>query len=286
MTDQGTVTALDARLTCSTVCFRDRDLPDALATIEQLGFTSADLSALAGLCEHIPPHAEQDKLDEASRALRASSLTFTSINADTGSFNGIENPDVIFTRIDRLAAFAADHDIPMLVLTCGETEQAAVSVDQQVQTVAAGLNHAATITARYGIELAVEAPHYFRLVNTPARVNRLIELLDPAVSVVFDTSHVRAAGEITELAYPRHANRVHHIHFRDAIDGDIRRVIGAGDIDFDAVVSTAIHSGYTGRYVLELETHDSPFDTKDDEVADAIRRLTPVFASHVTGASA
>jgi hypothetical protein len=29
--------------------------------------------------------------------------------------------------------------------------------------------------------------------------------------------------------------------------------------------------------VLELETHDSPFGTKEEEVSDALRRLDHVF---------
>lgn len=271
---------LDPRLSCSTVCFRDRTLAAALATIDAMGFGSADLSALAGLCEHIPPKAEPELLEEASRALRASRLEFVSINADTGSFNGAEDPQVVLSRVEALSRFAREHGIPRLVLTCGEPEQPDAPVIEQIAAVAHGLNRAADLTARHGVQLCVEAPHYFRLVNTRDRVAQLVAMLDPRVQLIYDTSHVRAAGQEPAHAFTSYADRIALVHLRDAIDGDIRKVIGAGDIDFEGFIATAMDRQYDGRHVLELETHASPFATKDEEVADALMRLQPIFATH------
>ena len=48
------VTRYDSRLGCSTISFRHQPLPDALATIADLGFREIDLGALPGVCDHVP----------------------------------------------------------------------------------------------------------------------------------------------------------------------------------------------------------------------------------------
>lgn len=266
------------QLSCSTVCFRDRSLADALKTIEAMGFQSVDLAALAGLCEHIPPQAETHKLTAASIVLKNSTLRFTSINADTGSFNSDIDNNMIYQRVTKLSRFASEHQIPLIVLTSGEKEQPDDDVVTQIRCVAEGLARCYELGAAYGVEIAVEAPHFFRLVNTPERVNLLDKLLDPRVKFIFDTSHIRAPGQNVSLSYQSFAKRTRLIHLRDAVDGDIRRVIGNGDINFRDFFETAASLGYDGDYVLELETHNSPFATKDEEVSDAVRRLSPLLA--------
>ena len=42
------------RLGCSTISFRHLDLDEALSWIAALGFTSIDLGALPGVCDHVP----------------------------------------------------------------------------------------------------------------------------------------------------------------------------------------------------------------------------------------
>lgn len=264
-------------ISCSTVCFRDRNLAEALDKIESMGFKSVDLAALAGLCEHIPPHADKGKLKEASHALKNSSLRVVSINADIGSFNSNLPSGVIFQRIELLSEFASEHNIPLIVLTCGDKEQTNVSIEQQISLVANGLNQCYEIARKNGTEVAVETPHYFRLVNTPERVESLGRLLSPEIKFIFDTSHIRAPGQNVSERFEELAGRVKLIHLRDAIDNDIRRVIGGGDIDFKEFIRKAKLHGYEGDYVLELETHDSPFSTKDEEVSDAVIRLSPLF---------
>ena len=43
-----------SRLGCSTISFRHLDLANALAWISELGFTTIDLGALPGVCDHVP----------------------------------------------------------------------------------------------------------------------------------------------------------------------------------------------------------------------------------------
>ena len=42
----------------------------------------------------------------------------------------------------------------------------------------------------------------------------------------------------------------------DAVPGDLNLGIGRGSVDFARVVSVLERRGYSGSYILELETHD------------------------------
>lgn len=263
-----------AALGCSTICFRDQSLPDALASVRAAGFSSADLGALQGLCEHIPPLGSTAELQSAAAVVKRSGVTPTSLNADCGSFTHDRTQDVL-ARVERLCGFCSDAGVEMLILPCGGPERDDISVADQIITAAAGLAAAADLAAAAGVRLVVEAPHHFRLVNTLDRTRSLLAQLDERVGLVYDVSHVRAAGNAPAQAFDEFAARVAHIHLRDAVDGDIRRCIGAGDIDFPAVFAATTDAGYSRTYCLELETHDSPFASKADEVSDALRRLGP-----------
>ncbi|WP_426007263.1 sugar phosphate isomerase/epimerase family protein [Paenarthrobacter sp. NyZ202] len=267
-------------LACSTICFRNSVLADALQRIRIQGFDAIDLGALKGLCEHVPLFGTAEEMREASRIVTESGLNVLSVNADPGSFNDGTPQLEILERIEALTMFCAEVGSPLLLLPSGAAERTDVSYEQQLEAVATGLNAAAAVGARYGVKIAVEAPHHYRLINTLPRVRQLLALLEPAVGLVYDISHVRAAGEDPARSYAEFAPQVVHIHLRDAETGNIRKVLGSGQIDFPAFHDASRQAGWTGRYVLELETHDSPFSSKDEEVADALLRLNHVFTTH------
>lgn len=236
-----------------------------------------DLGALRGLCEHVPLFGTNEELRDAARVVKESELRVLSVNADPGSFNEDIAPLRILDRIETLSVFCAEVESPMLLLPCGAAERDDMPYDKQLELLAAGLNAAAVSAARYGVQVVVEAPHHFRLINTLERTRDLLQLLDPSIPLVYDVSHIRAAGEEPAAAFGEFAARVGHVHLRDAETGDIRKVLGSGDIDFAAFYDVSRQAGYSGEYVLELETHESPFATKEEEVSDALTRLTPIF---------
>lgn len=266
-------------LACSTICFREYTLAEALGLIRKQGFDAIDLGALQGLCEHVPLFGTPEDLKDACRTVNESGLQVLSVNADPGSFNEDIPALEILDRIEALTVFCAEVRSPRLLLPCGAPEREEIPYRQQLEAVASGINAAAATATRYGVQIVVEAPHHYRLVNTLARVRDLLALLDPSVGVVYDVSHIRAAGEDPAAAYAEFASRVVHVHLRDAEPGDIRKVLGSGDVDFESFRIAAEQAGYSGRFVLELETHDSPFASKEEEVSDALHRLDHVFRS-------
>lgn len=208
----------------------------------------------------------------------ASGLTPLALNADPQSFD--EAPaTVVLDRIDRLAGFCAEVGAPLLILPCGSNQPRTPNDDDRINSLVEGLLAAADIGHRHGVRVVVEAPHFLRLIGDVTRTEAIMDLLDGKVPLVFDTSHIRAGGPQPAEIYPRWAAHTAHIQIRDAVPGDIRRALGYGDIDYTAFFAAAETAGYTGTYVLELETRDSPFTSKTDEVQDARTRLEEAFTA-------
>ncbi|MFP5347099.1 MAG: sugar phosphate isomerase/epimerase, partial [Actinomycetes bacterium] len=70
------------------------------------------------------------------------------------------------------------------------------------------------------------------------------------------------------------ADRVERVHLRDAVPGNLNVGIGRGNVDFAGVIGVLEKRGFSGTYVLELETHDVE---EADREADARRSLELVI---------
>ena len=109
-------------------------------------------------------------------------------------------------------------------------------------------------------------------VETPAEVERLIELTDPALlGLCLDTGHLVYGGGDPLTALRRYGDRVWHVHFKDchpAIAEAARRKgwdyfeavrrgvfceLGQGSVDFAAVKDELDRRGYAGWIVVEQD---------------------------------
>ena len=76
-----------SRLGCSTITFRHLPLDKALAQIAELGFTTIDLGALPGVCDHVPYVLDPAAVTSVAATVTASGLRVRSINGDVGDLN-------------------------------------------------------------------------------------------------------------------------------------------------------------------------------------------------------
>lgn len=264
------------KLGCSTITFRNRTLSEALAEIPTLGLTGIELGGLPGVCDHIPyppgPHA-----DRIAAAVTAAGLDVWAINVDPGPLNDPGLPEEALSHTGAgLVRLAAQLDAALIV-PCGAGRRSPfVDEDTDLTCIASRLRRLSTTAADHEVRLLVEGLHHHRFCHSAERLRALLDRVPSDVAgLVYDVSHV-VAGGIDEVGLVGElADRVAHVHLRDAAPGDINRSIGRGRVDFAGVIDALTAHGYPGRYVLELETHDV---TEHDRAAAAARARDTIAA--------
>ena len=123
---------------------------------------------------------------------------------------------------------------------------------------------------RHGVRLAYHH-HMGAYVETPADVDRLMEVTGDEVGLLFDSGHMTFAGGDPVAMLARHVERVCHVHCKDVRPYVIRlarnrnwsflqsvingafTVPGDGAIDFPALLGILHDHGYRGWLVVEAE---------------------------------
>jgi sugar phosphate isomerase/epimerase len=270
-----------SRVICSSITLRHLPLAEALTAIAGLGFTEIDLGALPGVCDHVPYELTAEAVREVAETVRASGLTVRSVNADVGDLNrplDAAGASARAEHVTRLIELCQAVGSTGLVLPNGaQQHDPVVSLDADLDLVADELGRIQARCADAGLELWVEAPHFFRLCYDLERSQRLLERLPDAVGLICDVSHIVASGstprKFVELAGPR----IRHVHLRDAEPGYIHHSIGNGEVDFADAVRALTEAGYTGKYSLELETRDVTNDERPAAALQAGRFISSLF---------
>lgn len=273
------------RIGCSSISFRHQDLPTALTTMQELGFAELDLGALPGVCDHVPFVLDERAVYQVSSQVSSSGLTVRSVNGDIGDLNLALDAKESAARdrhLEMLLALTADVGAKALVLPCGASSHDPVhSLEEDLELTAAALMKASARAAEAGVDIWVEAPHYFRLCWNLDRSADLLARLPPAVGVVLDFSHIVASGADPVEFVGLHADRIRHVHVRDAVPGNINLSVGRGQVDFAAGIRALSASKYAGHFALELETRDLGDDDRPQATASAA-----VYISQLIEASA
>jgi sugar phosphate isomerase/epimerase len=131
--------------------------------------------------------------------------------------------------------------------------------------------------AAAGIELWVEAPHFFRLCYNLERAQVLTSLLHSSIGLICDVSHIVASGSTPREFINQFADRIRHVHLRDAEPGYIHHSIGNGQVDFADTARALAEIGYTGKLSLELETRDISNDERPQAALKAGRYISSLL---------
>lgn len=263
----------DSRLGCSTISFRHQPLPEALATIADLGFTEIDLGALPGVCDHVPYVLDMRAVEDVARTVIASGLQVRSINCDIGDLNVplADGPRAGRQgHLDMLVALAVATDARALVLPCGAIDHTPIeTLETDVARIADELTSAAEVTASRDVELWTESLHLHRLCWNLERSQLLTDHLPANVGVVMDFSHVVASGGDPVDFVASFGPRIKHVHIRDAAPGNINLSVGRGTVDFSRGLKALADAGFAGHFSLELETRDINHDQRPAAAAAA-----------------
>lgn len=270
------------RLGCSSISFRHQQLHEALATIAGLGFTEIDLGALPGVCDHVPYELDPAAVDAVAETVRGSGLRVRSINGDIGDLNQPVSAESRVARdrhLDMLGALTSATGASALVLPCGAIGHRPLeSLDADLDLVARGLTRAAAWADRHGVEVWTESLHFHRLCWNLERAQQLTDrIAETPVRVVMDFSHIVASGGDPCEFVDRFADRIAHVHIRDAVPGNINVSVGRGRADFARGLKSLADAGYAGHFALELETRDITNDERPQATVEAAQLISELI---------
>ena len=275
MTTLASVSTRD-RIGISTITFRFRPLDEALTIIERLGAVEVDLGAIPDVTDHVPVPFTGDPAAYVT-ALDAHGLRAGAVNADIGHLNDPAlGRDELAATVRPLVALAAATG-GALIVPCGRNSyEAYVDEETDLATIAANLGFVSELCAEQDVRLLVEVLHHRRYVHSVARAEKILGLLGPEVfGLLFDVSHIVASSDDPVAWAQQRADRVERVHLRDAVPGDLNLGIGRGETDFAGTIAALEAGGFTGTYILELETHDV---AEQDREADAMRSRAAIVA--------
>ncbi|MDJ0350757.1 sugar phosphate isomerase/epimerase [Cryobacterium sp. PH29-G1] len=277
---------IDSRVTCSTITLRHLPLRGALQAITSAGFAEIDLGALPGVCDHVPYVLDEKAVAEVARTVIDSGLRVRSINADVGDLNALLDESDAAARahhVDRLLDLCVAVGATALVLPNGrQSPEPLGSLNEDLDTVAGELRRIDERGSDRGIQLWVEAPHWFRLAFDLERTAALLSRLPERIGVVCDVSHITASGSTPREFLNRFGGRTRHVHIRDAEPGYIHHSIGRGVVNFVDLVAALAELGYEGVLALELETRDTADADRAGEALRAGEYLSALLADAST----
>jgi sugar phosphate isomerase/epimerase len=202
------------------------------------------------------------------------------VNSDIGDLNALLDAGGRMERdkhLSRLLELAARVGATALVLPCGAlSREPRRTLAEDLDLVVEELEAAANRAASFGLQLWTESLHFLRLCWNAERAAALHERLAPAVGVVMDFSHVTASGSEAVDFVDATADRIRHVHVRDARPGDIHLSVGRGVADFAGGLAALREYSYSGHVALELETRDI-----DDADRPAAALAAAEYISHL-----
>jgi sugar phosphate isomerase/epimerase len=243
---------------------------------------AAGYSAFAINCDGIPspsrPHITPECTISESVALinsvREAGLFVPALSANYFFFAGeaegdARGIDYIKAIIDRAAAADVPH-VHLCSPPAAAGKSPNVVFDDFVNILRQVLVHAKA----KGVEVGLESPAPF-LFPRIAEYQRLIEALDGLELMVnFDPSHFAAHGEDPVVAIRAFADRIRHVHIKDAagLYPDFTfPPLGEGVIDFAAVLNALKAVGYDGALTIEYEANEFGWNLDEAEVLTSSR---------------
>lgn len=161
-------------------------------------------------------------------------------------------PDEL-SRVTRAAELAARFGAARLVVGGGARRASGTRADDY-KRLAAALDQVDDIAQAHGLE-ACYHPHLTTIVESPEE----LDLLMPLTRIGFcpDTAHLAAGGGNPAELIRRYPDRVRHVHLKDVRLSPLEFLpLGAGEIDFVAVLDALVETGYDGWLIVELDSYD------------------------------
>ena len=232
------------KLGVNSVLFSGLDFPTAARLTKLCGYDGIEISAIAGMCEHLVLDRWQEQAEMIRRAATDNGLALLSME--------VASTDE--ARLEKAFAAGQAIGIPLINVGPGGKANEPGAVAQSIATLTAR----AQLAAKYGVALCCKAHVGSAVFNTPTTLEMMNAIAHPNFGVDMDPSHIWRAAEEPADALKQVVSRVKHVHIRDCkgrgpSPGDARnQACGRGDIDLPRYFRTLTEVNYDGPVCLEV----------------------------------
>jgi len=232
------------KLGVNTVLFKPFTVLEAMQAIKLAGYDGVELSAIAGMCEHLVLDNWQESAKEVQAAAQETGMELLSMEATT----------LDEARLTK--AFEAAQFLGVPVVNVGPGGKS--DVEEDMVECLKTLNARAQLAAKYGVTLCCKAHVGGAIYSTPTTLRAMEAISSDSFGVDMDPSHIYRAGEKPEEALPKVISRVKHIHIRDckgpgpSPGTPALQACGRGDIDLFGYFRGLVEAKYTGPVCLEV----------------------------------
>jgi sugar phosphate isomerase/epimerase len=232
------------KLGVNTVLFKPFSVVEAMKAIKLAGYDGVELSAIAGMCEHLV----LDDWENSAPPIKAAAeeLGLQLLSMEVASLDE--------ARLEK--AFAAARYLGVPVVNVGPSGRS--DNDEELQQAIATLNARAELAATYGVTLCCKAHVGASIYSTPTTLEAARKITSSAFGVDMDPSHIHRAGEKPEEALAQVVQYMKHVHIRDCKgEGSspgtpALQACGRGDINLFGYFKELVKAGYDGPVCLEV----------------------------------
>jgi sugar phosphate isomerase/epimerase len=232
------------KLGVNSVLFSGLDFPTAARLTKLCGYDGIEISAIAGMCEHLVLDRWQEQAEMIRKAAADNGLALLSME--------VASTDE--ARLEKAFAAGQAIGIPLINVGPGGKANEPGAVEQSIAT----LNARASLAAKYGVTLCCKAHVGSAVFNTPTTLAMMRAVTHPSFGVDMDPSHIWRAAEEPADALQQVVSRVKHVHIRDCkgkgpSPGEAcNQACGRGDIDLPRYFKTLVSARYDGPVCLEV----------------------------------
>lgn len=259
------------RLGVNSVLFKTVSFREAAEAIKKCGYDGVEISAIAGMCEHLNLSQWKEQAAEL-RAIR-DELDLPFLSTEVASRD----------RERLLTAFEACAEIGIPIVNIGPGGQ--MDDEDSLKASIAETQSLAEDAEKFGVTLCVKAHVGAAVYSTPTTLRMMDGVTSPAFGVDMDPSHIHRASENPAKALPEVLSRMKHIHIRDCkgegpSPGDpTNQACGRGDIDLFGYFRAMVDAAYDGPVCLEVIGGDQSLTDATRIAAESYGYMNAVLKS-------
>lgn len=267
-------------ITFSTLACPQWSVDTVIAKAAEFGYDG--LEWRGGPQGHLQPAASASERAAVRRATADAGLFALAVTAYTSfvSENTAERQSNL-DELHRYADLAADIGASYVRTFLGELPKGMTPTARLYNSMARGLEAAATHAQTVGVTIAIEPHDDF--VRSATVVPILRQAPHPALGVIWDLGNTFAAGEDPEAGFSLLGNRLAYVQVKDGWGrGPTWQLgpVGQGDVPLERAFNLLLSSGYAGAFSVEWEWAWHPeLDPPEVALPAALHTLRALLAA-------